>query len=78
MSTDVPLDGREGDEPEVTTPTEKPVVPPKKEATKLLDELFRKTKTPPSIYWLPLTEAEVREEGGGSIVVCVWWFEWSS
>ena len=36
--------------------------PAKKEthkATKLLDELFRKTKTTPSIYWLPLTEAQV-------------------
>ena len=36
--------------------------PAKKEthkATKLLDELFRKTKTTPSIYWLPLTDAQV-------------------
>ena len=43
---------------------EKELSPPpaKKEthkATKLLDELFRKTKTTPSIYWLPLTEAQV-------------------
>lgn len=36
--------------------------PPAKEeekATRLLDELFRKTKTTPSVYWLPLTEAQV-------------------
>lgn len=26
---------------------------------KLLDDLFRKTKTTPCIYWLPLTEAQV-------------------
>ena len=43
---------------------EKELSPPpaKKEthkATKLLDELFRKTKTTPSIYWLPLTDAQV-------------------
>lgn len=29
-------------------------------ATKLLDELFRKTKATPCIYWLPLTDAQVR------------------
>ena len=28
-------------------------------ATKLLDELFRKTKATPCIYWLPLTDAQV-------------------
>ena len=27
---------------------------------KLLDELFRKTKTTPCIYWLPLTAEQVR------------------
>ena len=32
---------------------------PPSQATKLLDDLFRKTKATPSIYWLPLTEAEV-------------------
>ena len=42
---------------EVATPS---LPTPKKEATKLLDELFRKTKAAPCIYWLPLTEAEVR------------------
>lgn len=26
---------------------------------KLLDDLFRKTKTAPCIYWLPLTEEQV-------------------
>ena len=26
---------------------------------KLLDDLFRKTKTTPYIYWLPLTETQV-------------------
>lgn len=36
--------------------------PPKKEskATKLLDELFRKTKTTPCVYWLPLTDTQVQ------------------
>ena len=29
-------------------------------ATKLLDDLFRKTKATPCIYWLPLTDAQVR------------------
>ena len=29
-------------------------------ATKLLDELFRKTKATPCVYWLPLTDAQVR------------------
>ena len=35
---------------------------PEKEAkaTMLLDELFRKTKATPCIYWLPLTDAQVR------------------
>ena len=28
-------------------------------ATKILDDLFRKTKTVPCIYWLPLSEEEV-------------------
>ena len=42
--------------PKVTTPSPSPV---KNEATKMLDELFRKTKTVPSVYWLPLTHAEV-------------------
>lgn len=27
---------------------------------KLLDDLFRKTKTTPCIYWLPLTNEQVR------------------
>lgn len=27
---------------------------------KLLDDLFRKTKAAPCIYWLPLTEEQVR------------------
>lgn len=34
----------------------------KPEPTRLLDELFRKTKATPCIYWLPLTDVEV----------CVW------
>lgn len=29
---------------------------------KLLDDLFRKTKAAPCIYWLPLTEEQVRHE----------------
>ena len=33
--------------------------PVKKAATRMLDELFRKTTTTPCIYWLPLTDAEV-------------------
>jgi len=28
-------------------------------ATKMLDDLFRKTTTTPSIYWLPLSDAKV-------------------
>merc|ERR1712176_99100 len=27
----------------------------------LLDDLFKKTKTPPSIYWLPLTDEEIKQ-----------------
>ncbi len=45
-----------------TPPPDAAVEPPpkkEKEATRLLDELFRKTKTTPCIYWLPLTEEEV-------------------
>ena len=26
----------------------------------MLDELFKKTKTQPSIYWLPLTDAQIQ------------------
>ena len=37
------------------------------QATKLLDDLFRKTKATPCIYWLPLSEAEVC----GCVCVCV-------
>lgn len=36
-----------------------PVKEKSSQATKLLDDLFRKTKATPSIYWLPLNEAEV-------------------
>ena len=43
-----------------------PVVTKDVKATKLLDDLFRKTKATPSIYWLPLTEAQVRRRS-----VCV-------
>lgn len=50
------VDGSETVEPKLTVPTPSPV---KKEATKMLDELFRKTKTTPCVYWLPLTDAEV-------------------
>lgn len=27
----------------------------------LLDDLFKKTKTTPSIYWLPLTDEEIKQ-----------------
>ena len=53
------------EKPTVEKPTveKEPSPPPAKKethkATKLLDELFRKTKTTPSIYWLPLTDAQV-------------------
>ena len=42
--------------------------PPAKEAkaTMLLDELFRKTKATPCIYWLPLTDAQVRVVSGNT------------
>lgn len=53
----------EGVEPEPTMPTEEATPAPKKEATSLLDELFRKTKATPCIYWLPLSEAEVSLQG---------------
>ena len=38
--------------------------PPPQEPPKLLDDLFKKTKALPCIYWLPLTEEDVvkREE----------------
>lgn len=38
---------------------------PSVKPTLLLDELFKKTKASPSIYWLPLTELQV------CIVYCV-------
>ena len=31
-----------------------------KKAGNLLDNLFRKTKTAPCLYWLPLTDEQVR------------------
>nr|CAG4646626.1 EOG090X0F73 [Macrothrix elegans] len=38
-------------------------VKPKDEApAKLLDDLFRKTKTTPSVYWLPLTAEQIAEK----------------
>lgn len=44
---------------------EKKVVPEKKvedePPAKLLDDLFKKTKTTPCIYWLPLTDAQVEQ-----------------
>lgn len=33
------------------------------EPPRLLDDLFRKTKTTPCIYWLPLTPEQVRRAG---------------
>ena len=40
--------------------TIKPEEKPKEEKpTRVLDDLFRKTKTTPSIYWLPLSPEEV-------------------
>lgn len=39
----------------IATPLDKPEEPP----AKLLDDLFRKTKAAPCIYWLPLTEEQV-------------------
>ncbi len=38
---------------------DKPAPGKEEKATQLLDELFRKTKARPSVYWLPLTEAQV-------------------
>lgn len=35
---------------------------------KLLDDLFRKTKAAPCIYWLPLTDEQVRNES--VLVLC--------
>ncbi len=50
---------KEGEEEELMeeSPVESPV---KKGPTRMLDELFRKTTSTPSIYWLPLSEEEVR------------------
>lgn len=42
--------------PHALLSAEKPEEPP----AKLLDDLFRKTKAAPCIYWLPLTEEQVR------------------
>ena len=44
---------------EGTAQAEQPVAEEPKKSTKLLDELFKKTKATPSIYWLPLTDAQV-------------------
>lgn len=49
----------EPSEPPVAMDTTEESVPVK--PTMVLDELFRKTKATPSIYWLPLTEAQVLE-----------------
>lgn len=35
---------------------------PEKKPTKTLEELFRKTTTTPSIYWLPLSEEQIKEK----------------
>lgn len=43
----------------VAPPVEQPKVEEEPPA-KLLDDLFRKTKATPCIYWLPLTEEQVR------------------
>ena len=39
--------------------TEKKVEEEEEPPAKLLDDLFRKTKATPCIYWLPLTEEQV-------------------
>lgn len=50
---------------EHSEPATDPIKEKGSQATKLLDDLFRKTKATPSIYWLPLSEAEV------CVCVCV-------
>lgn len=40
--------------------SEQPVEEEPKKATVTLDELFKKTKATPCIYWLPLTDAQVQ------------------
>ena len=35
--------------------------PPPEEPPKLLDDLFRKTKATPCVYWLPLTDQQLAE-----------------
>jgi len=39
------------------------VAPKESRPTKALDELFRRTKAKPAIYWLPLTEEEIAKKG---------------
>jgi len=41
---------------------EEPVKAKDEVPAKLLDDLFRKTKASPSIYWLPLTDAQISEK----------------
>ena len=38
---------------------------PEEPPAKLLDDLFRKTKAAPCIYWLPLTDSQVGGTSGG-------------
>lgn len=61
--------GEQGSEKEQATKEVRPVgeddeeVKPKDETpAKLLDDLFRKTKATPCIYWLPLTASQIAEK----------------
>mmetsp|Transcript_28084 Transcript_28084/g.61478 ORF Transcript_28084/g.61478 Transcript_28084/m.61478 type:complete len:440 (-) Transcript_28084:150-1469(-) len=47
----------------LTAPLQKrPAQPPPPEPMPTLDDLFRKTKAKPPLYWLPLTEAQIEEK----------------
>jgi apoptotic chromatin condensation inducer in the nucleus len=43
-------------------PAHKKSAPPPPEPMPTLDDLFRKTKAKPPLYWLPLTEAQIEEK----------------
>ena len=59
---DVPISGRDSPKADASLSEEKTKSAKDETPAKLLDDLFRKTKTSPCIYWLPLTAQQIAEK----------------
>jgi len=59
---DAPISGRDSPKADPSQSEEKTKSAKDETPAKLLDDLFRKTKTSPCIYWLPLTAQQIAEK----------------